>query len=288
MGTPPSASRARGHNTFAGIPIGYIFDLVQHESKMPEDPIPVSTEGLALDLMVVQWYYGQSMVGTTGFTVGPSTFYTNDVQESWGYYLIDWIKDKYGGFGKAPLNWDVIHECTEEATLHCIEEYEKYPILTEHHWGTIRPPQMGIISASCAAWATGKPLAGALAAHHSMTLLQKEFYVRTGWGGQEAIHHSATPVAASVLLDEGMPTEINGINVPFRSPYADSCVYAMLSSVAAHEARMDAWALSPVVKVAFADPDLVFDFRNIRATVAKGALREFKPTGERDIIIPTR
>jgi methyl-coenzyme M reductase alpha subunit len=121
-----------------------------------------------------------------------------------------------------------------------------------------------------------------------MSLLQKELYARTGWGGQEAIHHPAMPIAASVLLDEGMPTEINGINVPFRSPYGDSPIYAMITSIAAHEVRMDAWALSPIVKVAFADPDLVFDFRNIRESVAKGALREFKPAGERDIIIPPR
>ncbi|MHC1635267.1 MAG: coenzyme-B sulfoethylthiotransferase subunit alpha [Candidatus Methanospirareceae archaeon] len=287
IGTPPFVSRSRGHNNIAGVPVGLIFDFVQHPSKMPDDPVPVTMEGLALNMaLFVQWWYGQEMIGTVGVTAFACVHYNNDIQDNWGYYLVDWIKDKYGGLRKAPLEWDTIHECAKEATFHAMEEHEKYPLLLEHHWGTIRATQISVAAAHCAAWATGKPIAGALAAHYSMGLIQKEMLGRTGWGGQESIHHPAMPIAPSVLLDEGLPTELNGINVPFRSPFADSQKYATAACVAAHEVRMDAWGLSPVIKVAFADPDLVFDFRNIRATIAKGALREFKPAGERDIIIP--
>jgi methyl-coenzyme M reductase alpha subunit len=55
---------------------------------------------------------------------------------------------------------------------------------------------------------------------------------------------------------------------------------------AAHSARGDAFALNPLIKVAFADPSLVFDFTHPRKEFARGALREFEPAGERDPIIP--
>mgnify|MGYP000017525381 CR=1 FL=1 len=205
--------------------------------------------------------------------------------ESWGYHIADWIRDKYGDFASAPMNWDTIHECTEEATTFAFSEYDRYPILPEYHWGIIKSLFTANLSSICAAWATGKPLAGALAAHHSMVLMQKELVNRNGWGGVESHHHPAFAILPSVLLDEGMPLELHGPNVPFRSPFADSQLYSHNAISAAHEARMDAWSLSPMVKVAFADPNLVFNFRDIKGTVAKGALREYKPAGERDIII---
>ncbi|MHC1579312.1 MAG: coenzyme-B sulfoethylthiotransferase subunit alpha, partial [Candidatus Alkanophagales archaeon] len=60
------------------------------------------------------------------------------------------------------------------------------------------------------------------------------------------------------------------------------------SAFSAHAARGDPWVLSPVVKGAFADSSLPFDFKRIRAEVARGALREFMPEGERDLIKPAR
>ncbi|OFV67773.1 MAG: methyl coenzyme M reductase subunit alpha [Candidatus Syntrophoarchaeum caldarius] len=289
MGTPPFVSKARGHNSVVGLPVGYIFDIIQHESAMPDDPIPVSAEGLAMEsILYFALYYGQMMIGTVGVTVAPATFYVNELYESRGAHLVDWIKDKYGGIAQAPMNWDTIHDCTDEATMAAIEEYDTYPLLPEHHWGLIQAVQISLISSACAAWATGKPMAGALAAHYCMSFVQKEALMRTGWGGQESTHHPAMPAMTSVLLDEGLPVELTGINVPFRSPFADSQHYTSHSVVAAHEARMDAWALSPIVKVAFADPHLPFNFRNVRESVAKGALREFEPAGERDVLRPTK
>lgn len=289
IGTPPFVSRARGHNSVVGLPIGYIFDIIQHESGMPDDPVPVSAEGMALNkLLYMQWYYGQEMIGTVGVTVAPASYYVNDLYESRGYYLTDWIRKKYGAFGSAPMDWNTIHDCAAEATMYCLEEYDTYPLLPEHHWGLIQALHISIYAGCCASWATGKPMAGSLASHYSMTLLQKESVLRTGWGGQESTHHPAMPAMTSVLLDEGLPVELTGINVPFRSPFADSQMFTCNASVSAHEARMDAWALSPVVKVAFADSHLPFDFHNVRETIAKGALREFEPAGERDIIRPVR
>ncbi|MHC1569403.1 MAG: coenzyme-B sulfoethylthiotransferase subunit alpha [Candidatus Syntropharchaeales archaeon] len=289
MGTPPFVLKARGHNSIVGLPIGYIFDIIQHESAMPDDPVPVSSEGLALEnILFIQLYYGQMMIGTVGATVLPATHYVNDLYESRGAHLVDWIREKYGEIASAPMDWDTIHDCATEATMHCLEEYDTYPLLPEHHWGLIHAIQISVAAGACAAWATGNPMAASLASHHSMSLIQKESILRTGWGGQEFLHHPAMAIMTSVLLDEGLPVELTGLNVPFRSPNADSQHYTSHNVVAAHEARMDAWALSPVVKVAFADPHLVFNFRDVKGTVAKGALREFEPAGERDIIRPVR
>ena len=57
---------------------------------------------------------------------------------------------------------------------------------------------------------------------------------------------------------------------------------------APHSARGDAFAVNPLVKIAFADKNLPFDFTKVRAEFAKGALREFEPAGERSIIIPAK
>ena len=63
--------------------------------------------------------------------------------------------------------------------------------------------------------------------------------------------------------------------------------YAGISQ-AAHAARGDAFVLNPLVKIAFADENLAFDFKDVRAEFAKGALREFEPAGERALISPAK
>jgi methyl-coenzyme M reductase alpha subunit len=57
---------------------------------------------------------------------------------------------------------------------------------------------------------------------------------------------------------------------------------------AAHAARGDAFVLNPLVKIAFADDNLTFDYSEVRAEFAKGALREFEPDGERALISPAK
>ena len=56
---------------------------------------------------------------------------------------------------------------------------------------------------------------------------------------------------------------------------------------APHAARGDAFSANPLIKIAFADDNLTFDFKHPRREIAKGALREFMPSEERDIIIPS-
>ena len=63
--------------------------------------------------------------------------------------------------------------------------------------------------------------------------------------------------------------------------------YAGISQ-APHAARGDAFVYNPLIKIAFADKNLSFDFTQPRAEFAKGALREFQPDGERSLIIPAK
>jgi methyl-coenzyme M reductase alpha subunit len=55
---------------------------------------------------------------------------------------------------------------------------------------------------------------------------------------------------------------------------------------APHAARGDAFCVNPLIKIAFADKNLAFDFERPRKSIAKGALREFMPGGERALINP--
>jgi methyl-coenzyme M reductase alpha subunit len=57
---------------------------------------------------------------------------------------------------------------------------------------------------------------------------------------------------------------------------------------AAHFGRGDAWTMSPLVKICFADKSLAFDFTEPRKEFARGAIREFMPAGERALIIPAK
>ena len=54
---------------------------------------------------------------------------------------------------------------------------------------------------------------------------------------------------------------------------------------AAHAARGDAFVASPLIKVAFSDKSLIFDFANITKEIGRGGLREFQPAGERTAVI---
>ena len=92
----------------------------------------------------------------------------------------------------------------------------------------------------------------------------------------------------AIRNDEGLPLELRGPNYPnYAMNVGHQGEYAGISQ-APHSARKDAFAVNPLIKIAFADKNLPFDFTKVRAEFAKGALREFEPAGERSIIIPAK
>ena len=92
----------------------------------------------------------------------------------------------------------------------------------------------------------------------------------------------------SVRSDEGLIHELRGPNYPnYAMNVGHQPEYAGIAQ-APHAARGDAFCTNPLIKIAFADNNNTFDFKHVRKEIARGALREFMPSGERDIIIPSR
>ncbi|MHC1584993.1 MAG: coenzyme-B sulfoethylthiotransferase subunit alpha, partial [Candidatus Syntropharchaeia archaeon] len=113
-------------------------------------------------------------------------------------------------------------------------------------------------------------------------------WLRTGWGGQEVQEHVGLPYSCSLRIEEGGLPELKGMNTPYISYTAAHSVGNIAQVYAAMIGRGSAWAASPVVKAAFADPHTVFNFKKVRAEIARGGLRQFEPAGERDLVRPAR
>jgi len=119
-------------------------------------------------------------------------------------------------------------------------------------------------------------------------LLHKEKHGRLGFYGYDLQDQCGSTNTFSIRGDEGAPLELRGPNYPnYAMNVGHQGEYAGISA-AAHYAVGDAYVLSPIVKVTFADPSLKFDFSKVREEFARGALREFYPAGERSLIIPAR
>jgi methyl-coenzyme M reductase alpha subunit len=119
-------------------------------------------------------------------------------------------------------------------------------------------------------------------------LMHKEGWSRLGFFGYDLQDQCGSANSMSIRPDEGLLGELRGPNYPnYAMNVGHQGEYAAIAA-AAHYGRMDAWTLSPLMKITFADPSLKFDFAEPRREFAKGAIREFMPAGERSLIIPAR
>ena len=119
-------------------------------------------------------------------------------------------------------------------------------------------------------------------------LAHKEGWSRLGFFGYDLQDQCGSTNSMSIRPDEGCIGELRGPNYPnYAMNVGHQGEYAAIAA-AAHYGRQDAWTLSPLIKICFADPSLKFDFSEPRREFAKGAIREFMPAGERSLIIPAR
>ena len=119
-------------------------------------------------------------------------------------------------------------------------------------------------------------------------LQHKERHGRLGFYGYDLQDQCGSANSFSYRSDEGLPFELRGPNYPnYAMNVGHLCGYAGIAA-APHAARGDAFACSPLIKVAFADKNLPFDFAHITKEIGRGALREFMPAGERTVIIPAK
>ncbi len=283
------ARRARGPNEPGGLKFGHFADMVQTDRKYPNDPARASLEVVAAGTMLFdQIWLGSYMSGGVGFTQYATAAYTDNILDDYTYYGVDYIKDKYGGFGKAPAKQDTCNDIATEVTLYGMEQYEQYPTALESHFGgSQRASVLAAAAGLSCSLATGNSNAGLNGWYLSM-LLHKEGWSRLGFYGYDLQDQCGSANTLSIRADEGAICELRGANYPnYAMNVGHQGEYAAIAG-AAHFGRGDAWSLSPLFKITFADPSLKFDFSEPRREFARGAIREFMPAGERSLVIPAR
>jgi len=283
------ARRARGPNEPGGLKFGHFADMIQADRKYPNDPVKASLEVVGGGTMLFdQIWLGSYMSGGVGFTQYATAAYTDNILDDYCYYGLDYIKSKHGGIGKAKKTQDVVSDIATEVTLYGMEQYEQFPTTLESHFGgSQRASVLAAASGISCSLATANSNAGLNGWYMSM-LAHKEGWSRLGFFGYDLQDQCGSANSMSVRPDEGCIGELRGPNYPnYAMNVGHQGEYAAIAA-AAHYGRGDAWTLSPLIKITFADPALKFDFSEPRREFAKGAIREFMPAGERSLIIPAK
>ncbi len=289
MGTMMPARRARGPNEPGGIPFGFLADMVQSTRVYPDDPARAALETVALGAVIYdQIYLGSYMSGGVGFTQYATAAYTDDILEDYVYWALDLIKTKYGGLCNSNPSMDLMEKLGTEVNSYALEMYERYPAAMEAHFGGSQRATVAAAATGIAcAMATGNADFGVNGWYLSM-LQHKERHGRLGFYGYDLQDQCGSANSFSYRSDEGLAFEMRGPNYPnYAMNVGHLSGYAGIA-MAPHAARGDAFACNPLIKVAFADKSLPFDFANITKEFGRGALREFMPAGERTIIIPAK
>lgn len=279
--------RERGHNEPGGLPLGICDDCTRSPALFPMDPVRAGLEAIAVGALVYdQIWFGSYMSGGVGFTQYASATYTDNILEDFCYKADEIAIDMFGARCAAERTMENIEKLARAASDYSLAQYEAYPTTAESHFG-------GSVRAACqsasAAFAVGSATGSADAALNAWALAQLLHYAsvgRLGFYGYDLQDQCSSSTSFAYRGDEGLPFEMRGVNYPnFAMNVGHQSGYA--GAIAnAHLARRDAWVLSPLVKVSFADRDLPFDWGYTTREFGRGALREFKPAGERDLIIP--
>jgi methyl-coenzyme M reductase alpha subunit len=290
------ARRARGPNEPGGIKFGHFADMIQGDRKYPNDPAKAALEVVGAGTMLFdQIWLGSYMSGGVGFTQYATAAYTDNILDDFTYYGMDYIKDKCkvdwknpSAKDKAKPTQELINDIATEVTLYGMEQYEQFPTMMEDHFGGSQ--RAGVLAAasglSCAI-ATANSNAGLNGWYMSM-LAHKEGWSRLGFFGYDLQDQCGSSNSLSIRPDEGCIGELRGPNYPnYAMNVGHQGEYAAIVG-SAHYGSGDAWSLSPLIKICFADPSLKFDFAEPRREFARGAIREFMPAGERSLIIPAR
>ncbi len=305
MGNKMWYQRMRGRNEPGGILDGFICDFMQSERDLParrmlevmqEDKdealkysraVYESVGGISACFENMVWF-GFYMSGGIGFSNTVAGSSLSEVMDDFASELIE-ISHRYTQcVRKVPPKWETVRLVVNTMVQYAMETYEKFPTLAEFHWGgSHRISIIGALGASSAAMLTGSSTMGMMAGHYAIGLAMKEGWLRTGWSGQEIQDHVGLGYLCSFRPEEGGLAELRGYNYPMQSfSAAHGAAVRDTAAYAAMMGRGTAWVTSPVVKVAFADPHLVFDFKHPKHAIAKACMRQFMPAGERDPTLP--
>ena len=288
MGTYLPVRRARGENEPGGIAFGFLADIIQTPRKYTDDIVRQTLEVVAAGAMMYdQIWLGSYMSGGVGFTQYATAAYTDNILDDFTYFGKEYVEDKFG-ITEAPNTMDTVLDVASEVTFYGLEQYEEYPSLLEDQFGGSQRAAVAAAASACSTgFATGNAQT-ALSGWYLSMYLHKEQHSRLGFYGYDLQDQCGASNVFSIRGDEGLPLELRGANYPnYAMNVGHQGEYAGISQ-AAHSARGDAFVLNPLVKIAFADKNLTFDFAEVRAQFAKGALREFEPAGERALISPAK
>lgn len=280
------ARRARGPNEPGGISFGILADMIQG-SRVSEDPAEITLEVIAAGAAIYdQIWLGSYMSGGVGFTQYATAAYTDDILDDFVYYGMEYVEDKFGICG-AKADDAVVKDISTEVTLYAMEQYEIPTLLEDHFGGSQRACVAAAAAGVSTAFATGNANAG-INGWYLSQILHKEVHSRLGFYGYDLQDQCGASNSLSIRSDEGLIHELRGPNYPnYAMNVGHQPEYAGIAQ-APHAARGDAFCVNPLIKIAFADKNLAFDFESPRKAIAKGALREFVPAGERDLITPAK
>jgi len=286
MGNFLPARRARGPNEPGGISFGILADMIQ-TSRVSDDPAESTLEVIAAAAAIYdQIWLGSYMSGGVGFTQYATAAYTDDILDDFVYYGKEYVEDKFGICG-AKADDAVVKDIATEVTLYAMEQYEIPTLLEDHFGGSQRACVAAAAAGVSTAFATGNANAG-INGWYLSQILHKEVHSRLGFYGYDLQDQCGASNSLSIRSDEGLIHELRGPNYPnYAMNVGHQPEYAGIAQ-APHAARGDAFCVSPLIKIAFADKNLTFDFESPRKSIAKGAMREFIPAGERDLITPAK
>jgi methyl-coenzyme M reductase alpha subunit len=289
MGTPSAYSRNFGDNEPYGVPGGYWADMVQTSRVKPDEPeeyiINCSAVGLILGTQIT---YGFYMIGGIGLMQAIGMYMSDKVVDDSVRYFMEHIQKKYGGpCTLRPDEFGKLADIAKTITYYMQERWEEYPALMEAQWSTYtRNALMQEMTGDAFAWATGNAdmgrIGGYLCVYH-----QRAYQGRSGWYSYDSVPLFDLASKWTMRPDYGVPEELLTNNYSAVSPQVFvGTQLATAYSASAHAARGDAYCVNPLVKVAFADPSLRFDWARPRKCVVDGAMKRFMPDGERTAITP--
>ena len=279
--------RARAHNEPGGMPLGVCDDMTRSPALFPNDPIRAELEAIAAAALIYdQLWFGTYMSGGVGFTQYASATYTDNILEDFCYKGDEIAIDMFGERCSAEPTMDNIEKLVRAENDYTLTQYDAYPTTAESHFGgSVRAACTSAGCSTAVVSATGCAQCG-LNGWGLAQLLHYGTIGRLGFYGYDLQDQCTSSTSFAYRSDEGLPFEMRGVNYPnFAMNVGHQSAYAGINA-GAHAASKDAWVLSPLIKVAFADRDLPFDWGYITREFGRGALREFKPAGERDLIIP--
>ncbi|MHA1299809.1 MAG: hypothetical protein ACTSO9_10270 [Candidatus Helarchaeota archaeon] len=297
LGEQTWPSRGYSLNSPGGIPFGYLADLCQQDSQLPAKPFLVvakdEDEQLAkkyienslgclaviIPIITEQFWYDLYIYGGKGYSTALLTSaICGDIFNEFLDIMVEIIQKYFvkvlkTGKNTYPIKWDSIRWVIEMMVISAMEKLEKlYTAMEFLATGNEKIYLLGAIGGIITALLTGSSTAGAWGLNYSRSLLIREGWLRTGEAGYDLPDHLGLPFSCSLKLEEGGLLELKGMNTPYLSSTIGQAFGMVSVAYSAALSRGDPWVCSPLIKVAFADPNLNFNFSNPKEEIIRGAL----------------